>query len=212
MSNPIVYIVDDNEGVIESTRWLIESVGYEVKTYTRAKDFLSEYQLKEPGCLVLDVRMPEISGLELQEALIQRGINLPIVFITAHGDVSVAVRAMKLGAVDFLPKPANGQILLEAINRAIRLDLQRKQTEEQNAELLERTKSLSPREQEVMKLVVSGKLTKTIADKLGVSMRTIEMHRSNIMRKMKVSTQAELAWVVLKNNLLPNELTQVEVS
>src|SRR3990167_4443019 len=198
LQEPLVYVVDDNEGVIESTRWLIESVGYHVKCFKGAKQFLDEYNPEVPGCLVLDVRMPEVSGLELQETLVKKGNLIPIIFITAHGDVAVAVRAMKKGAMDFLTKPTNGQVLLEAINKAVRQDLQRRQSEEKSSEIMERMNSLSPREKEVMQLVVGGRLTKTIADRLGVSMRTVEMHRSNIMKKMKVNSQAELAWLVLR--------------
>ena len=205
LQEPFVYVVDDNEGVIESTRWLIESVGYHVKCFKGAKQFLDEYNPEVPGCLVLDVRMPEVSGLELQETLVKKGNLIPIIFITAHGDVAVAVRAMKKGAMDFLTKPTNGQVLLEAINKAVRQDLQRRQSEEKSSEIMERMNSLSPREKEVMQLVVGGRLTKTIADRLGVSMRTVEMHRSNIMKKMKVNSQAELAWLVLRNGLLPAE-------
>jgi len=205
LQEPLVYVVDDNEGVIESTRWLIESVGYHVKCFKGAKQFLDEYNPEVPGCLVLDVRMPEVSGLELQETLVKKGNLIPIIFITAHGDVAVAVRAMKKGAMDFLTKPTNGQVLLEAINKAVRQDLQRRQSEEKSSEIMERMNSLSPREKEVMQLVVGGRLTKTIADRLGVSMRTVEMHRSNIMKKMKVNSQAELAWLVLRNGLLPAE-------
>lgn len=201
----IVYIVDDNEGVTESLSWLIESVGYQVKVYHSAKDFLAQYVAQGAACLILDVRMPEVTGPELQDILLEREIKLPIIFITGHGDVSVAVRAMKRGALDFLSKPTNSQQLLEVINRAIRVDMERRVSEEQSLAVLERFETLTSREKEVLQLVVCGKLTKTIADLLSLSQRTVEMHRANIMRKMQVSTQVELTFVILQNQLFEEE-------
>ncbi len=201
----IVYIIDDNAGVIESLRWLIESVGYKVETFINAKVFLEQFKGDKPGCVVVDVRMPELSGPELQEALLARDIKIPLIFITGHADVPVAVRAMKLGAVDFLTKPTNSQVLLETINKAIRKDIKNRQKQEKNAEIVARERRLSPRERELMRLIVMGKLTKTIADKLNLSLRTVEMHRANIMRKMEVSSQVELTSVVLRNGLFQEE-------
>lgn len=201
----IVYIIDDNEGVTESLRWLIESVGYVVKVYNNPKLFLGEFNPDRISCVVVDVRMPELSGPELQEALLERHTETPLIFITGHADVPVAVRAMKLGAVDFLTKPTNSQVLLETINKAIRMDIKRRQKREQNAEVIIREKRLSPREREVMRLIVSGKLTKSIADKLGLSLRTVEMHRANIMKKMEVNSQVELTSVILRNGLISED-------
>lgn len=197
-----VYVVDDNEGVTQSLQWLIESMGYEVATYTSAQQFLSELVDDRPSCLILDVRMPEIAGPELQQLLINKGVKIPIIFITAHGDIHTAVRVMKDGAVDFLTKPASGQMLLEAVNKAVRLDFERHHLEEQSAAVLEKFNTLTPREREVVFLVVQGKLTKSIASQLGLSQRTVEMHRANIMKKMDVCNQVELSYLVMKNQLI----------
>ena len=205
MSKATVYIVDDNHGVTESLSWLIESVGYQVKAYHSAKEFLAAYIDEGTACLVLDVRMPEITGPELQDILEDRGVKLPIIFITGHGDVSIAVRAMKKGALDFLSKPTNSQQLLEAINRAVRLDVERRTLEERSKDVVARYETLTAREREVAQLVVSGKLTKTIANMLHLSQRTVEMHRANIMRKMQVNTQVELTFVILQNQLFQPE-------
>jgi len=201
----IIYIVDDNEGVTESLCWLIESVGYKVEVYNNARAFLEKFDPTKISCAILDVRMPELSGPELQEALLKRGHEVPLIFITGHADVSVAVRAMKLGAVDFLTKPTNSQVLLESINKAIRLDIRRRQKQEQSADVSLREKRLSPREREVMRLIVSGKLTKAIADTLNLSMRTVEMHRANIMKKMEVNSQVELTSLILRNGLISED-------
>ena len=205
----IVYVIDDNEGVTESLSWLIESVGYKVEVYNNARIFLEKFDAEKISCAILDVRMPELSGPELQEALLDRGAQIPLIFITGHADVPVAVRAMKLGAVDFLTKPTNSQVLLESINKAIRLDIRRRQKQEKNADVIAREKRLSPREREVMHLIVSGKLTKSIADRLNLSLRTVEMHRANIMKKMEVSSQVELTSLILRNGLISeNDLCQ----
>lgn len=205
MEQATVFIVDDNVGVTNSLSWLIESVGYKAVCYNSPQAFLENYNPNELGCLVVDVRMPEMTGPELQEQLLQHSYCIPIIFITAHGDVPIAVRAMQRGAIDFLTKPTNSQLLLEAINKAVRIDQKNRDYMNQSVSIRERVDALTSREKEVMKLVVVGKLTKTIADELSLSMRTVEMHRANIMRKMHVNNQVELAHVVHKYQLLGEE-------
>lgn len=187
-----VFIVDDDQAMAESVRWLIESVGFKVKVFRSARDFLSNYHSSQAGCLVLDVRMPEMTGLELQEQLNERNIDIPIIFVTGHGDVPMATRAMKAGAIDFLMKPFNDQMLLESINKAIELDQQRRQAKGQWQEVAQRIQRLTPRERQIMGLVVQGKLNKVIAQELTISPKTVELHRAKVMEKMGVDSLAEL--------------------
>ncbi len=200
-----VYVIDDDIEVTESLRWLIESVNYKVVTFPNAEAFLQTKNIEEPGCLVLDMRMPNISGLELQEALNQQQIKIPIIFITGHGDIPMAVRAMKAGAIDFLTKPVNNQILLETINKAIKRSIQQQKTSEKNAELNARIHQLTPREREVMDLMVLGKHTKAIANELQISPNTVELHRAKVIKKMGVKTVAELvALTISKEGIAEN--------
>ena len=198
-----VYIVDDDQDVTNSLRWLIESVGYGVETHADARSFLRHYK-GQAGCLVLDVRMPELSGLELQEILQQKNMALPIIFVSAHGDVPMAVRAMKRGAIDFLTKPVNNQILLDNINSALRLDIKRREqlTHQEQVHALEN--KLTPREREVMALMVQGKSTKVIAESLGISPNTVELHRAKVMKKMEVKTVAELVSLTIGADTIVN--------
>lgn len=205
MNKSTVFIVDDDKEVTESLLWLIESVGYQVEVFHNPQVFLERYE-QRPGCLVLDVRMPEMSGLELQETLKEKNITLPIIFITGHGDIPMAVRAMKSGASEFLTKPVNNQILLETINKAIKFDHKLRESRLENAKLAARFERLTPREKEVMMLMVKGKLTKVIADKLGISPNTAELHRAKVMKKMEVKALAELVTLVVSTQLLDEEL------
>jgi len=198
----VVSVIDDDKEVITSLIWLIESVGYEVKTYDSAESFLQACNFEETNCLITDVRMPKMSGLELQEELKQRGLSIPIIFMTGHGDVPMAVRAMKAGATDFLTKPVNYQVLLEVINKAIKKDQKRRSILHKRQSVIERTKRLTPREREIMNLMVTGKLTKTIADRLSISPNTAEVHRAKIMKKMEVKTLAELIFMALRYDLV----------
>jgi RNA polymerase sigma factor (sigma-70 family) len=187
-----VYIVDDDEAIRDSLAWLLEASGIEVETYSCAADFLAGYRPTSPCCLVLDIRMPGMSGIELQDRLLAQGERIPIVFITAHGDVPMAVRAVKKGAVDFIEKPFNDQQLIDLIGRALQQEeaLQRDRQAETRATT--RLDLLTPREKEVLELVVAGKLNKTIADQLGISIKTVETHRAKVMEKMQAKSLADL--------------------
>ena len=192
-----VYIVDDDEAVRDSLRWLLEANSYRVRAYASAESFLSEYDEQQPGVLIVDVRMPGMSGLELQEQLIARKSTMPIVFITGHGDVPMAVSTMKKGAVDFLEKPFNETDLREIVGRMFQQANQRlsqAQAQKTHEAMLAR---LTAREHHVLERIVAGRLNKQIADDLGISIKTVEAHRANIMEKLQVTTVADLMKVAL---------------
>ncbi len=198
MSVPTVFVVDDDEAMRESLLWLLTSVGLPTTGYSSAEAFLAADHPERCGCLVLDVRMPGMSGLELQERLAAQGTPLPIIIVTGHGDIPMAVRAMKAGAVDFLEKPFNNQQLLERITAALRSDAAAQAERRQRKDLRERLASLSPREREVAQLVAAGKQNKVIAFDLGISQKTVEVHRHHVMEKMKAQTAAELGRMLEK--------------
>lgn len=190
----VVYVVDDDRLVRESLAWLIESIGLHARLYADAGAFLEDYPGDEhPGCLVLDVRMRGMSGMDLQARLGQEGHEIPVVIVTGHADVPLAIRAMKAGAFDFIEKPYNDQLMLETIQAAIEKDRGRHVELRRAARLKERFDQLTQREWQVMDRVVGGKPNKVIADELGISVKTVELHRSNLMSKMGVRTSAELA-------------------
>ena len=196
-----VFVVDDDQAMRNSLKWLIESVGMQVETYASADDFIRNYYPGRAGCLLLDVRMPGMSGLELQEQFIHQQIKIPIIIITGHGDVPMAVRAMKAGAVDFIEKPFNDELLLESIRNALTLDQEQRVLQSERAEIAARLAQLTPREHEVMEMVTSGKANKEIAIALGVSAKTVEAHRARVMEKMEATSLAELVKMVIAANV-----------
>jgi two-component system response regulator TtrR len=198
MSNsPTVFIVDDDQAVRDSLKFLVESNGMDGKTYATAKDFLDDYTPDLSGCLLLDVRMPEMSGFELQKEMQKRQIPMPIIFISAHGTIPTAVRALKLGAIDFVMKPFNNVALLEKIDQAIEADKIQREQRCRNQLIAKRIASLTRREQDVMRLIVEGKPAKKIADQLGISNKTVDVHRSHIMEKLEIKSVAELVKMVV---------------
>lgn len=189
---PTVAIVDDDKAVRDSLQWLVESVGLKAKTYESAQRFLEELNQDDFGCAVLDIRLPGMSGLDLQDRLNERGETMPTIIITGHADVPVAVRAMKAGAMDFVEKPFSNQMLLDRIRDALEADDAHRTTTQQVEQIEKRLSRLTPREREVMDLVVQGRLNKQIAADLGLSHKTIEVHRAHVMEKMEAETLADL--------------------
>jgi two-component system response regulator FixJ len=191
-SGPVVYIVDDDNSMREALTLLLKTVGYTTAPFARPGDFLAKHDQNQPGCVVLDVRMPEMSGLEVQQQLNRSGSLLPVILITGHGDIPMAVQAMKDGAFDFLQKPFRDQDLIDRINAALKQDAENRKMVERHADLHRRAESLTPREREVMAAVVDGKANKVIAIDLGLSERTVEIHRANVMEKMGARSVAHL--------------------
>jgi FixJ family two-component response regulator len=189
---PIVFVVDDDPSVRRSIKRLIGSVGLQVELFGSAQEFLLSKRPDAPSCLVLDIRLPGISGLDFQHELAEANIHIPIIFITAHGDIPMTVRAMKAGAVEFLTKPFREQDLLDAIHLALERDRVRRQGGAEIAVLRERFESLTPRERKVLPWVVSGLLSKQIADAIGTSEASVKVHRSQLMRKMAADSVADL--------------------
>ena len=203
-NQPNVFVVDDDQAMRNSLKWLIESVGMKVETYSTADEFIRNYYPGRAGCLLLDVRMPGMSGLELQEHFLKHQINIPIIIITGHGDVPMAVRAMKSGAVDFIEKPFNDEMLLESIRNALNKDIEQRATQAERAEIATRLANLTPREHEVMEMVTAGKSNKDIAQSLGVSAKTVEAHRSRVMEKMQADSLADLVKMAVTANIESN--------
>lgn len=194
---PLICVVDDDEAMRDSLRWLLESEGYRVAVYPTAERFLAGSVSDQVSCLLLDVRMPGLSGLELQQELNRRGVSFPVIFITGHGDVPMAVNALKSGAFHFIEKPFNDTQLLKLIGRALDASHSASVERNQGYSAAARLKTLSPREKEVMDLVVSGFRNKQIADELGLSIKTIEVHRARVMEKMQARTLAELVQAIV---------------
>ena len=197
-ADAIVFVVDDDPSVRRSTERLLRTAGFKVQTHSSAREFLDAHRPEGPACLVLDVRMPGLSGMDLQSELAQLRIHIPIIFITAHGDIPMSVRAMKAGAVEFLTKPFRGRSLVDAVHAAIERDRSAHKERSETQELRERYEQLTPREREVMPLIASGMLNKQVAGELATTERTIKFHRAHIMQKMKAQSLAELVRMVEK--------------
>lgn len=195
---PTVFVVDDDDAVRQAVRMLLRSVGLAVEVFASPRAFLQSFDPARAGCALLDVRMPEMSGLELQEALTERHSLLPLIFVTGHGDVQIAVRAMQAGALDFIEKPFNDQQLLERVNRALALDARNRAGLARREAIAEREERLTPREREVMQRIVEGQPNKVIAIDLGLSERTVELHRAKVMEKMQASSLAHLVRMALE--------------
>ncbi len=189
---PTVFLVDDDEALREALCQLLEGAGWQVECHADGPAFLLDYRDERPGCLLLDIAMPGLSGLDVQQALKQRGLMIPIVFLTGHGDIPMAVAAIQAGAVDFLEKPVEGPALIKRVRRALELDRERRAGQAEVCDARLRYAQLSGREREVLMLVGSGLSSKQIARKLGLSHRTVEAHRANVMRKMGARSLAEL--------------------
>lgn len=189
---PTVFIVDDDPAIRFAMQALMDSVNLQHEIFGSADEFLENVSEQRPGCLVLDIRMPGLGGLELQDELIKRGNTVPVIFITGHGDVPMAVEAMQKGAVDFIQKPFRDQDLLDRISEALKTDQERREQREKHAVVSERVERLTNREKEVFDLVVTGKPNKVIAYELGVSQRTVEIHRARVMEKMQARSLADL--------------------
>jgi len=198
MAEPKVHIVDDDEAMRDSLKWLLESRGLKVELYPSAEVFLRAFNRDFCGCLVLDVRMPGMNGLDLYEQLQAHSSTLPVIFITGHGDVPMAVSALKKGAADFIEKPFNDQDMLSLIESCMTQDSAAAAKRAESASVAQRLERLTQREREVLDLVVVGKLNKQIADELGISIKTVEVHRSRVMQKMGANSVAELVQLTLK--------------
>jgi two-component system response regulator FixJ len=197
---PTVFVVDDDESFRRSVRWLLASVNLKVALFASAQDFLKVIRPGQTGCLVTDVRMPGVSGLDLQRMMAERELHLPVIVMTAHGDVDMAVRAMKEGAMDFIQKPFNDQVFLDLVQRAIAESMRTERQRLRQVELRRRLAQLTPREREVLGLIVEGKTNRAIADTLAISEKTVEAHRAKVMEKSEARSLAELLKIVMALN------------
>ena len=192
-----VFIVDDDDSIRKSMRFLMKSAGLNAKIYSNAKEFLDCYQPDTSGCLVVDIRMPGMSGLELQQELNKQGSRLPLIVVTGHGDVNMAVQAMKAGAADFIEKPFDDEVMLSRIQECLKSYAQSQEEQEKATQWSSRVSSLTPREREVMTMLAEGKANKVIANELGISSRTIEAHRARIMEKLEAGSLADIVRISL---------------
>jgi two-component system, LuxR family, response regulator FixJ len=190
--HPTVYVVDDDDGMRRALDTLLSTVGYKTAVFSRPSEFLSQFKPEAHSCLVLDIRMPEMSGLEVQQQLNRKGSMLPVIFITGHGDIPMAVQAMKEGAFEFIQKPFRDQDLLDRINHALKQDADNRTNAARRSEVQHRLESLTPREKQVMNFIVDGSANKVIAIDLGLSERTVEIHRAKVMEKMGARSVAHL--------------------
>ena len=199
-SDATVHVIDDDAAVCQSLALLMHSVGINVQCHTSAKAFLDTFDATRSGCLLLDIRMPEMSGLELQQELKQRKIQTPVIILTGHADVALAVRAMKAGAMDVIEKPFHDQDLLDSVTKALAQSVEILQTQQKQATFLERASMLSPREQEIMNMYIDGKCGKVIAADLNISPKTVNVHRGHILEKMQVRSMIELVHLAMPDN------------
>jgi FixJ family two-component response regulator len=204
-SVPTVFIVDDDRGMRQAIHDLVESVGLRAESFATGEEFLGARQIGRPSCLVLDVRLPQMSGLDFQRRLTETGMQIPIIFVTAHGDIPMSVRALKSGAVEFLTKPFRDQDLLDAIQQALERDGIAQKEQAEIHDVQGRYRALTVREQEVMTLVVSGMLNKQIASEIGAKEATVKVHRGNVMRKMQAASVADLVRMADKLRLPPRK-------
>ncbi|MHC4266012.1 MAG: response regulator transcription factor [Planctomycetota bacterium] len=195
-TKPVVYVVDDEDQIRHSLSVLLGTLGLQVQAYGDAEEFLNHYKPDQPGCLILDVRMPGMSGIELQWRLNSAEISVPVIIITGHGDVPMAVEAIKMGAVDFIEKPFREQALLESVQKGIKLDAEKRQQQTAQNKFKEVLTKLTPREQEIARELALGKINKVIAYELGISQKTVDFHRGNIMKKLKIDSVVELVRII----------------
>ena len=201
MSASTVYIIDDDRMARESLKWLIESAGLSVRAYEQGLDFISQVTESMLGCILLDVRMPDINGMQLFEKLKQQNIHMPVILVTGHADVAMAVRAMKAGAYDLIEKPYNDALMLERVQDAITFGKDNRLNQEKVSTIKDRADKLTPREQEVMSYVLNATQNKIIAAELGISIKTVELHRANLMTKMRARSSSQLVRLALTANL-----------
>lgn len=200
-SVPVIHIIDDNDAIRKSLSMVMESAGFKSRIYSSAQDFLDNYTHTPQGCILLDIRMPDINGLELQQHLPQRNINLPIIFMTGYADVPTAIRAMKAGAYDFVEKPFNQEDLLTRIHQCVHKSEELSHAEQRRENNSERINILTEREREVLKLLVDGKINKVIAAELGISTRTVEAHRAHIMEKLQVKSLSDVVKIAILSGM-----------
>ena len=192
MARPLVHVIDDDVAIRRSLTRLLKSAGYDVQTFASAKEFMNRLPHEHPACAVVDLRMPDMTGLELHEALVAAKDPVPVVFITGYGDVPTGVHAMKAGAVDFLTKPYSAEALLDAVRRAIERDRRDREVRSRTREVVRRLHTLTPRERSVFSLVITGRLNKQVAAELGISEKTVKVHRARVMEKMQADSLASL--------------------
>jgi len=197
-AKPLIHVVDDDEAMRDSLAWLLDGERYAVHTYPSGEDFLARHEPGRPACVILDIRMPGISGVEVHEQLMRRGTAIPVIFVTGHGDVPMAVEAIKRGAFDFIEKPFSETKLMAIIGRALEEDARKAGENNTASDISSRLTKLSPREREVLDLVIAGKMNKTIADAMNISIKTVEAHRAKVMDKMGAKSLAELVQLVMQ--------------